>query len=357
MKKTPNKNTNNKKTKQTNKSTSKILSLVNILVVLTTIALAIVSYIFLVENSTQTALETKIINTIVNKHIEPKDKFEEKTKALEIEYVNNIDNASYIEIKDEDKIKKDLFKEIINTIEQPVQPKKNKIETTDKKQKQKQKKVVNTNLPKLAIIIDDVTTSSQIRKIQSIDYDVNMAFLPPNKSHVNSAKITHNLTNYMIHLPLQASNNRFDEKKTLHINDSISKIENRINEVKRLYPKAKFINNHTGSKFTANKHAMDKLLHVLKKHNYTFIDSRTTAKSVVLQSAKKYGIRVLSRNIFLDNKKDKRYIQKQLLKAVKIAKRNGSAIAIGHPHSITLKTLKESKHLLKGVELVYVNKL
>ena len=66
---------------------------------------------------------------------------------------------------------------------------------------------------------------------------------------------------------------------------------------------------------------------------------------------------MFSRNIFLDNKKDKKYIQKQLKKAIKIAKKNGMAIAIGHPYGITFKTLKESKHLLEGLELVYVNKL
>jgi polysaccharide deacetylase 2 family uncharacterized protein YibQ len=184
-----------------------------------------------------------------------------------------------------------------------------------------------------------------------------MAFLPPTSRHKNSAKITNKLNKYMIHLPLQASSNRYDEAKTLYITDTIDTINNRIKNLKMLYPKAKFINNHTGSKFTANLEAMDKLLKTLKKYNYTFIDSKTTSKSVAKISAKKYGVRMLSRNIFLDNKKEKKYIQKQLKKAIKIAKKHGIAIAIGHPYNITFKTLKESKYLLKDLDIVYVDKL
>ncbi len=102
---------------------------------------------------------------------------------------------------------------------------------------------------------------------------------------------------------------------------------------------------------------MDKLLSILKKYNYIFLDSRTTAKTVAKKYAKKYNVKYLYRNIFLDNKRDKSYIQKQLRKVVRIAKRDGMAIAIGHPHSITLKTLSQSKYLLKNLDIVFIDKL
>ena len=45
------------------------------------------------------------------------------------------------------------------------------------------------------------------------------------------------------------------------------------------------------------------------------------------------------------------------LKSIKIAKKTGSAIAIGHPYAITIKVLNESKHLLEGLNLVYLNEI
>ncbi len=371
-----------KKNTKIQKSNFKLLALSNILVALTAIGFITIGYLYVSnENQINNNLKKEKIYqeklrqlAIKNKMIKDEESkyFEEKTKALEIEYVSNIDNQVYIDKKK--KFIKDQFeyKDLIES-QMPVHIKKIQENILEKEKilkeeiiiqkkesiitKEKIYKKVDSNLPKLAIIIDDVTTSSQIDNIKDIGYSVNMAFLPPTKHHKNSSRITSNLDRYMIHLPLEASNHNFEEVDTLYIEHSIEKIDKKIKKLKSLYPKATFINNHTGSKYTSNIEAMDKLLKVLKKYNYTFIDSKTTSNSVVLKSAKKYGMRVLTRNIFLDNKKDKKYIQKQLKRAVTIAKRNGSAIAIGHPYGITFSTLKQSKHLLKGVELVFVESL
>jgi len=279
--------------------------------------------------------------------------YEEKTKALEIEYTSHIS----VNHKKKQKITSKYNFSYKDTFEEPkkiIQKQSNK---NILKPNIKQQQVIKQVKPKLAIIIDDISTQHHIDKIKAIGYKVNASFLPPNKSRKYSAIVAHKLDHYMIHLPLQASNNRYDEKKTLHIDDSLRVIENRIKELHKLYPKATFINNHTGSKFTANKEAMRKLYKILEKYNFSFIDSRTTSHSVVNSIAKEYKVKTFSRNIFLDNKKDKDYIIKQLKKAIKIAKQNGSAIAIGHPYNITLDTLKEVKYLLKDLELVYVEQL
>ena len=102
---------------------------------------------------------------------------------------------------------------------------------------------------------------------------------------------------------------------------------------------------------------MDRLFKALKKYDFVFVDSRTTAKSVAQKYAQKYDMPYIVRNTFLDNEKSFEYIQNQLKKAIKIANKRGYAIAIGHPYSMTIKVLKESKHLLKDVEPIFINEL
>lgn len=354
--------------KSKKKSYQKIITIVTTIMVTVFLASVIGAYLFMDKKEIVVDIQQEKQKKIYDQN-KKLITFEEKTKALEIEYANNADNNIYIEKKEpKEQEPKFHYEEPdygkVGDIQhqQIQQPKIDTKEELPKLAEKPDSTAIPTDKPKvykpkLAIIIDDVTTNTQINKILNIGYIVNMSFLPPTTGHPNSAKIAKKLDNYLIHLPLQASSFKYEEEKTLHITDTLQTIENRIIELKNFYPKATFINNHTGSKFTANQIAMDKLFKILKKYNYTFVDSRTTAASVAAKSANKYGVRMLSRNIFLDNNKNKNYIQSQLKKAIKTAKKFGSAIAIGHPYTITLSTLKDSQQLLEGLDLVYIHQL
>ena len=212
--------------------------------------------------------------------------------------------------------------------------------------------------PKIAIIIDDVVSDSQKSKISNIGYPITMAFLPPTSTHKDSAKIAQNVPFHIIHFPLQASSAfKGEEINTLKITDSYETIENRVKQLRNWYPNAKYTNNHTGSVFTENEEAVDKLFRALKKYNFIFVDSRTSAKSVAKKYAKKYDMPYIVRNTFIDNDRDFKSIQNQLKKAIEIAKKQGYAIAIGHPHTVTLEVLKDSKSLFREVEPIFINQL
>jgi hypothetical protein len=161
----------------------------------------------------------------------------------------------------------------------------------------------------------------------------------------------------MVHLPLEAVGYTHSEPKTLRVRSSKKKIEARVDEIKAEFPQIHYYNNHTGSKFTANKRVMMYLVGYMKKKHLHFVDSRTTVSTKAGVVSKALHVKLLSRDIFLDNVAQPKQIIEQLKKAVKLAKKSGYAIAIGHPHKNTLKTLMGAKKYLKDVDMVYVNEL
>lgn len=211
--------------------------------------------------------------------------------------------------------------------------------------------------PKLAIIIDDVSLESHVKKIKSLNIPLTMSFLPPTPARPSSAILAAKENFYMVHLPLEAQNFSAEEPKTLRAHNSQEEIMARVVEIKELFPKVKYINNHTGSRFTEDELAVNRLIFALKENKVNFIDSRTTAKTMVPKVMKNYGFKYMARDVFLDHSPDKETIKKQIKLAIKLAKSHGNIIAIGHPHTNTIAALKESKHLFRDVELVYVDKL
>lgn len=210
--------------------------------------------------------------------------------------------------------------------------------------------------PKLVIIIDDVSSRVQMKRIQALGMKITPSIFPPSELSMKSHKLAHGVKNYMIHLPMESTNKQFNTQyKTLMTSFTKTEIQTRVKELRKLFPNARYINNHTGSVFTDNYKAMHILYTALREEGFVFIDSRTIASSKVRKIAHEFGDIYGARDIFIDNEHKVPYIHKQLKKAVKIAKKKGYAIAIGHPHKVTMKALKSAKHILKDVELVYLN--
>jgi len=349
-----------KKKKSNSKNTKKsFLYFINRIIIFFVILIIVffIYQIFIKDDIKTISKEISKEKILIPKHKVLKDinnNFEEKTEELTVEYVNNDKKV----VKKENKILTNVSKFDIEKkplVEEKIITKEKELVIVEKPIK---KVYVNKNTkPMLVIMIDDVSNKRQVKKIQSISYPITMAFLPPTPNHKHSASLARDIKVHMIHLPLEASTRKYEEGDTLHVGDSLEKIDARIKELKDLYPNTIYTNNHTGSKFTADDISMDRLTKTLKKYGYFYIDSRTTAKTVIKKYATKYNLPYLSRNIFMDNVQDKQYIVNQLKKAIKIAKRNGYAIAIGHPHKITLQTLSEVKYLFKDVQLVNIDTL
>jgi hypothetical protein len=73
-----------------------------------------------------------------------------------------------------------------------------------------------------------------------------------------------------------------------------------------------------------------------------FLDSRTSPLSVAYAQALDAGLPSVRRDVFLDNETNTESIYLQYRIWLEIARKHGSAIAIGHPHTETIEVLRNN---------------
>ena len=208
---------------------------------------------------------------------------------------------------------------------------------------------------KLVLIIDDVATFEHASMVKSIGLKITPSIFPATKTHPDTPSIARSFEFYMIHLPMQAKHFDSPEIGTLTINESFESMHEKIKKIRRDFPRAKYTNNHTGSRFTSDYDAMDKAYRALIEQGFIFVDSKTIAQTAVARAAKKYNQPYISRDIFLDDDPSASAVRRELVAAVNLAKKRGYAIAIGHPKKNTIAVIKASKNnILKDVEVVYL---
>jgi hypothetical protein len=100
------------------------------------------------------------------------------------------------------------------------------------------------------------------------------------------------------------------------------------------------INNHMGSLLTSDPERMAILMAELRRLGLLFLDSRTTPQSVAGREAERSGVPHTHRDVFIDHDLDRASILRALERAEQIARHHGHAVAIGHPHQVTIQTLE-----------------
>jgi len=221
----------------------------------------------------------------------------------------------------------------------------------------KVKKAFHDKQPRLAIIMDDIGYANQVKAFKKIPFPITPSIFPATSRHSNTPQLAKEFDVYMVHMPMEAFNFSRPEENTLKVSDSLEVIEDKITLMYQDFPDAVAINNHTGSKFTSDSEAMDRLFCVLDKYEINFLDSKTAPNTKSKEVGRLHNKVVLERHIFLDNKPDVTYILNQLKKAIRYAKRHGEAIAICHPRAETFQALQEAEYLLEGVKMVFIDEL
>lgn len=196
---------------------------------------------------------------------------------------------------------------------------------------------------KLAIVIDDFGyrphTENQVLAMPSA---VSVAVLP-NAPHAHEmATKAHNSGHeVLIHLPMAPLSKQPLEKDTLRPEMSSDEIDRIIREAYNKVPYAVGLNNHMGSAMTSSLFGMQKVMQSLARYNLYFLDSMTIGNSQAMRAAQGTGVKVIKRKVFLDDKQNEADIRFQFNRAIQVARRSGSAIAIGHPHPSTVRVLQQ----------------
>ena len=110
---------------------------------------------------------------------------------------------------------------------------------------------------------------------------------------------------------------------------------------------ARGVNNHMGSRATADRRVMTAVLGALP-HGMYFIDSRTTAASLGEALARQMNIGTAARNVFLDDVPNEEAIRRQLRELEHEAAARGVAVGIGHMYPATIKVLTHDAPLLRA---------
>ena len=215
----------------------------------------------------------------------------------------------------------------------------------------------------LAVIIDDMGSNlQQARALADIGLPLTFSIIPGLRSDRDVADFAaRSGIETMIHIPMQSKGwpqRRLESNGLLLSMDEVA-IREHLGEYVRQIPTAIGVNNHMGSEFTEHEDKMRVVLETLKGKGLFFIDSVTTPRSVGQTVAREIGVKTGKRDVFLDNEQNSVYIRGQLAQAVRMAKKKGSAIVIGHPHQATIATLTEALPTLagQGITLVPVSHL
>jgi len=212
----------------------------------------------------------------------------------------------------------------------------------------------------LAIIIDDMGYDrAAADAVIALPFPITVSVLPhlPISSEV-AEEATSRGDQVLLHLPMESE---MDTAKAEDIELRVGMNERQVSSVVAgmldTVPHVVGVNNHQGSRATSDAALMQALMPVLRERGLFFIDSRTDAKTVAYDTAKRDGVRAAARKVFLDDTAAREAIIKQLEIAARDAGRDGFAIAIGHPRPATIAALAEEVPRLevRGIRLVFAS--
>jgi len=209
----------------------------------------------------------------------------------------------------------------------------------------------------MSIIIDDLGQSTERdSRTLALPGPVTMAIMPDTPHASEFARQAHKAGKTVIlHMPMDPATGPY----AWHPDIALPELARRLDAALAKVPYAAGINNHMGRRMTAQRGAMTWLMGELQRRHLFFVDSRTSAATVAAAEAQAQALGHVSRDVFLDDVRTTEAITTQLQQGVALARRQGSAVLIGHPYPQTLQVLEQEMPRLRsqGIELITLTQM
>lgn len=195
--------------------------------------------------------------------------------------------------------------------------------------------------PRIVVVIDDVGPSiARARQAIALPAPVTLAMLPYAQGVADLAQAAsargHEL---LVHVPMQPSYGANPGPQALLLDQTPEERQRLLQWNLAQFSGYVGINNHMGSQFTEDSAALRPVIETVRAANLLFLDSRTTVHTAGCTLASELAVPFAERDVFLDNHRNADYLALQLAQVEAIARRRGLAVAIGHPHEVTLAAL------------------
>jgi polysaccharide deacetylase 2 family uncharacterized protein YibQ len=215
---------------------------------------------------------------------------------------------------------------------------------------------------RIALIIDDIGSStSSARRFLELEIPITFAILPRLRhTHEIALEIHREGHEVLLHQPMEPYDRLLNPGPgALYVGDEEERIARTLTENLSELPLAFGVNNHMGSRFTSCQREARTALSVLRGSGLFFVDSLTSRRSVICETARRLQVPAASRHIFIDHHPGQEAILFALEKLRRCALRTGRAIGIGHPFPDTARAVGLFAGTLKAsdISLVYVSSL
>jgi polysaccharide deacetylase 2 family uncharacterized protein YibQ len=232
----------------------------------------------------------------------------------------------------------------------------------EKSDKSKIPSVKPSVLREVAIIIDDIGYDiNAIQSLLKIDADLTFSILPFQTHSLEAAEMLHKAKKEtLLHLPMEPVSYPREKpgEGALFMDMSDDEIVLQLKKDIDAVPYVSGVNNHMGSKFMMDEQKLSIVFKELKRRNMFFVDSRTSADTKTFSVAKKTGLKVAQRKIFIDNNRNYTEIFNNLTNVAR-GDDISPIIIIGHPYPETVQALKDTTKILreKGVSIVSLSQI